>query len=178
MNRNRQIARIGALGLALFVSAGPATAQPTRGFLSINGGVISGSTEVRQSQTFGHALFGPEAGRYDSRYPAGGSTAVDIGGGVKVWRDLAVGGGVSLFSRQEEIHVTAQLPHPFHFDRSRRIMGTASEMTRDETAVHVQAMWVASGRAAGRDRRVWGAFVCHRHAGHDGRRHLRTGLPV
>ena len=55
-------------------------------------------------------------------YPAGGGTAFDISVGVKVWRQLAFGAGVSLFSRQDELQVTAQLPHSFHFDQPRRIV--------------------------------------------------------
>ena len=82
---------------------------------------------------------------------ADGSQSLDLqraartpsGVGVKVWRQLAFGAGVSLFSRQDELQVTAQLPHPFHFDQPRRITGTAQGLTREETAVHVQAMWVA-----------------------------------
>ena len=80
---------------------------------------------------------------FASTYPAGGGTAFDISVGVKVWRQLAFGAGVSLFSRQDELQVTAQLPHPFHFDQPRRITGTAQGLTREETAGHVQAMWVA-----------------------------------
>ena len=80
---------------------------------------------------------------FASTYPAGGGTAFDISVGVKVWRQLAFGAGVALFSRQDELQVTAQLPHPFHFDQPRRITGTAQGLTRAETAGHVQATWVA-----------------------------------
>ena len=59
---------------------------------------------------------------FASTYPAGGGTAFDISVGVKVWRQLAFGVGVSLFSRQDELQVTAQLPHSFHFDQPRRIV--------------------------------------------------------
>ena len=139
MNSTRYIAT-----LALLLACGDtATAQTTRGFLAVNGGLLSGSKEVRQAQTFDDVLFGPEQGRFDSTYPAGGGTAFDISGGVTVWRQLAFGAGVSLFSRQDDLQVTAQLPHSFHFDQLRRITGTAQGLTREETAVHVQAMWVA-----------------------------------
>ena len=60
-----------------------------------------------------------------------------------MWRNLAVGAGISLFSRQDSLQVTAQLPHPFHFDRPRAISGTAADLAREETALHVQAMWLA-----------------------------------
>ena len=143
MNRSRHSARIATLALLLLACGGTAAAQTTRGFLTVNGGLLSGSKDLRQAQAFDHVLFGPEQGRFEGAYPAGGGTAFDIGGGVRVWRHLAVGAGVSLFSRQDDLQVTAQLPHPFHFDRPRTITGMAPGLTRDETAVHVQAIWVA-----------------------------------
>ena len=103
---------------------------------------------------------------FASTYQAGGGTAFDISVGVKVWRQLAFGAGVSLFSRQDELQVTAQLPHPFHFDKPRRITGTAQGLTREETAGSRPGDVSGTCRTAGRDRRVRGAFVRQRHAGH------------
>ena len=145
MNRIRRFAGLTALLLA---TTSTATAQTGRGFVSVNGGTLNGSQQVRQpTQNFDHALFGPERGSFESTYPAGGGTVFDVAGGVRVWRQLAVGGGVSRFRRQDDLHVTAQLPHPFRFRQPRTIATTESGVTRDETAVHLQVMWAA---AAGR----------------------------
>ena len=111
MNSTRYIA---TLALLLLAGGDTATAQTTRGFLAVNGGWLSGSKEVRQAQTFDDVLFGPEQGRFTSTYPAGGGTAFDISVGVKVWRQLAFGAGVSLFSRAGRAagHGAAPAPVP------------------------------------------------------------------
>lgn len=141
MNNSTRL--IAVLAGTILAAASPTTAQTTRGFLAVNGGMLSGSEGLRQAQDFEHALFGPEMGRRETVYPDGGGTTFDVAGGVKVWRQLAVGGGVSRFSRQDDLRVTAQLPHPFYFDRAREIMRTEPNIAREETAVHLQAMWVA-----------------------------------
>ena len=94
---------------------------------------------------------------FASTYPAGGGTAFDISVGVKVWRQLAFGAGVSLFSRQDELQVTAQLPHPFHFDQPRRDHGHgAGPDARGDGGSRPGDVGGAC-RTAGRDRRVRGA---------------------
>ena len=122
----------------------PALAQPDapRGFVSVNGGIQTASSDFSDSVDFGHPLFGPEDGSFDASYPAGDDTGFDVGGGVRVWRNLALGANVSVFSRESDAGITGQLPHPFRFDRPRAINGTAAGVARTETAVHVQAQWV------------------------------------
>lgn len=146
MNSIRRIVGLTAL---LIATTSTAAAQTGRGFISVNGGTLNGSQQVRQpSQSFDHALFGPERGSFESTYPAGSGTVFDIGGGVRAWRQLAVGASVSRFRRQDDLHVTALLPHPFHFRQPRTIATTESGVTRDETAVHLQVMWAsAAGRS-------------------------------
>ena len=133
--------------LSLFMLA--ATVRPVlaqsdvpRGFVSVNGGLQTASSDFSDSIDFDHPLFGPEDGSFDASYPAGDDTGFDVGGGVRVWRNLAVGANVSVFSRESDAGITGQLPHPFWFDRPRAISGTVAGLARTETAVHVQALWV------------------------------------
>ena len=128
----------------------PALAQPeeARGALSINGGLQTAASDFSDSVRFGHALFGPEQGSFDTRYPAGDDALLDVGGSVRVWRNLAVGASVSWLARETDADVTGRLPHPFWFDRPRSVSGTVTELARRETAVHVHAQWVIPvGRA-------------------------------
>ena len=122
----------------------PALAQSseTRGALSINGGLQTATSGFSDSVRFGHALFGPEEGSLDTRYPGSDDALFDIGGSVRVWRNLAVGASVSWLTRETDADVTGQLPHPFWFDRPRGVSGTATGLARTETAMHVQAQWV------------------------------------
>lgn len=127
-----------AVGLAR-----PAVAQTpsweARGFVNINGGRQVTSTDFSDNVIFTQFV---EEGNLDVSYDVDRGTVFDVSGGIRVWRNLAVGVGVSRFSRNDDTSVTAQIPHPFFFDRDRQINGTAADLKRKETAVHVQAMWV------------------------------------
>jgi hypothetical protein len=83
-----------------------------------------------------------EAAVIDTAYTTRAIPGFDAGGGVRVWRNLAVGLDVSRFSKASAGSVDAQIPHPFFFNRARTVTGDASGLTRDETAVHVQALWM------------------------------------
>jgi len=66
----------------------------------------------------------------------------DAGGGIRVWRNLAVGLDVSYLSKSSGGAVSAQIPHPFFFNRLRAVSGDASGLERTETAVHAQVLWL------------------------------------
>ena len=44
--------------------------------------------------------------------------------------------------------MTARIPHPFFFDQDRQISGAQGDLRREETAVHLQVIWVASVKEA------------------------------
>ena len=130
---------LAVLALAAAVSPAQAQAPEARGFLSVGGGIQTGAQDFSQRTAFSHALFGPEDGSYEADYPAADDTLFDASGGVRVWRYLAVGAGVSRALRESDAGIAARLPHPFWFDRPRAISGAAAGLARTETAVHVQA---------------------------------------
>jgi hypothetical protein len=72
-------------------------------------------------------------------WPAAG---FDVGGGLRVWRRLAVGAGISRFQKASGGGVSGEIPHPFFFNRPRAVAGEATGLTRAETAIYVQALWV------------------------------------
>jgi len=78
----------------------------------------------------------------DTTYAAGAGAGFDVAGGVRVWRSLAVGIDVTRFSNDDSGTVSAQVPHPFYFNRLRPVAGSASGLTRAETGVHVQLTWL------------------------------------
>ena len=128
--------------LAVVVSPALAQTGAARGALSINGGLQTATSGFSDSVRFDRALFGPEQGTLDTRYPSSDDALFDLGGSVRVWRDLSVGANVSWLTRETDADVAGQLPHPFWFDRPRSVSGTATGLARTETAVHVQALWV------------------------------------
>ena len=83
-----------------------------------------------------------EEGDLDADYRRGGGPLYDVSGAVRVWRNLAVGVAVSAFTKDNDASVTARIPHPFFFDRDRQIGGAQGNLNRQETAVHVQGIWV------------------------------------
>ena len=129
----------------LAATARPALAQSAaaRGFLSINGGLQTASSDFSDSVRFGHALFGPEDGSFDASYPVDDDTGFDVGGGASgsgaTWRWAPT-------FRCSRARATPALPVSCRirsgFDRLRAINGTAAGLARTETAVHVQAQWV------------------------------------
>jgi hypothetical protein len=83
-----------------------------------------------------------EAAIVDTNYKTGLVPGFEAGGGVRVWRNLAVGVNVSRFSKRTNGSVSAQVPHPFFFGKPRTVSGDASGLSRDETGVHLHALWM------------------------------------
>jgi hypothetical protein len=83
-----------------------------------------------------------EASVVETGYKTRSVPGFEAGGGVRVWRNLAVGVTLSRFSKNTEGAVSAQVPHPFFFNRLRPVSGDASGLRRDETAVHLQVSWI------------------------------------
>ena len=113
--------------------------QAARGFVTLNGGYQATSTDFTDNIVFTKFV---EEGDLDADYGLGGGPLLDMGGGVRLWRNLAVGVAVSAFGKDDDAGVTARVPHPFFFDRDRQISGSQAGMRREETAVHVQAIWI------------------------------------
>ncbi len=121
-------------------------AWESRGFVTINGG-YQATTDFADNVVFTRAsrnglvwLF-VEEGDFDAGYSRATGLVFDVSSGVRVWRSLAVGVGVSVFDRNDDASVVARLPHPFFFDQHREVSGVAPGLTRKELAVHLQAIW-------------------------------------
>jgi hypothetical protein len=133
--------RIAALLIVLSAGGAPVRAQSAwtdRGYVNVSG-------FFQPSASFSeivHPLDFAEASVVDTSYKTGSTPGFDVGGGARVWRNLAVGVDVSRFSKSTGGAVSGQIPHPFFFNRARSVTGDASGLTRDETAVHIQALWM------------------------------------
>jgi opacity protein-like surface antigen len=132
-----------ALLLGLFAAGTAATARAQtawtdRGYVNVSGWfqpTASFSGTVRPIDF-------AEPSVVDTSYKTRSIPGVEVDGGVRLWRNLAVGLGVSRFSKHTDGAVSAQIPHPFFFNRARTVSGDASSLTRDETAVHLQVLWM------------------------------------
>jgi hypothetical protein len=119
----------------------PARAQLAwgdHGYASISGTV---QPSASFSQTVRPIDF-VEASVVDTSYKTPTIPGFDVAVGARVWRNLAIGVDVSFFSKTIGGSVSAQVPHPFFFNRPRAVSGDASGVTREETAAHLQALWM------------------------------------
>ncbi len=124
-------------------STAPAKAQPASrwtdiGYLSVDGGYQSGSSGF--SSTFSFATY-VEQSTISTQYPKKDGPTFNVGGGFRVWRNLAVGFGVSALKRSTSGEVSGSIPHPFFFNTGRAVAATA-DLKRSETGVHLQAAYV------------------------------------
>jgi hypothetical protein len=65
----------------------------------------------------------------------------EIGGGYRVWKNIAVGGSISRFSRSGDGSVTAVIPDPVFFNRPATVTSQGQELDHSETGVHLQAFY-------------------------------------
>ncbi len=108
------------------------------GYISVDGGYQSGSSGF--SNTFSFATY-VEQSTISTQYPKKDGPTVNVGGGFRVWRNLAVGFGVSALKRSMSGEVSGSIPHPFFFDAGRAVAAT-TDLKRSETGVHLQAAYV------------------------------------
>lgn len=111
--------------------------QPTdRVYISINGAFQTAGEDFGETVTF---VENAENGTFSTDYDVKSGPAINFSAGALVWRNLAVGVGVTRFSKSTPIQLTASVPHPFFFNRARQVTGDVGGLKREELAVHVQA---------------------------------------
>lgn len=139
------------LALTLLVCA-PAVAQQApavdapsrpakdRGFVALNGGIQTAAGTF--SDTFTYQVNAEEATTV-ARYNSKAAPLVDIGAGVHLWkRTVGLAVAVSRASVSAGADTDSQIPHPFFDNRDRQVSGPAGELTRTETAAHVQLYYL------------------------------------
>jgi hypothetical protein len=126
--------------------AQPASSRPARSgavpdqrvFISIDAVTHLSSRDFDERLTI---VENAENGSLEAAYDVASGPAFSISGGAVLWRSLGVAVGVTRFSKDIDVPVTAEIPHPFFFARLRPIEGEAT-VAREELGVHVQARMV------------------------------------
>lgn len=108
-----------------------------QGFVSVNGGVQGGAS---LTDTFTFEQYA-EDGTVRAEYPGKAATMLDVSAGMRVWRRFGIGAGLTRTVSSADAAVRADVPHPFFLDRPRTVEGRATDLSRDETGVHVQLYW-------------------------------------
>jgi outer membrane protein with beta-barrel domain len=107
--------------------------------VSINGMFQTAGSDFQDSVTYRENA---EDARIDSDYSMKSGPGFDISGGVVLSRKLGVGAGLTRFPGSSTAAITGSIPHPFFFNQPRTVTGEASDLKRDELAVHIQARGV------------------------------------
>ena len=140
-----------ALTAALLFPGTAAAQDGPGGYVSFNGGTRATSLAFDDNVRFTEYQ---EDADFTAVYDVGAGLLFDAAGGVRLPSGLGFGVGLSRFDKVlDPASIDARIPHPFHFDRSRSLPsgpvgvidanGSASDLTRLETAVHVEIRWFA-----------------------------------
>lgn len=122
---------------------------PARGFIAINAGLQAAPSDVTDQFDF---TANAESGTIDARYPARPPVLLDAGAGFRFWRRSGLAVAMSRTERSGAVTVRASVPHPLFNDRDRLVEGEASDLTRSETAAHLQLFYEIEPRGKWRGR--------------------------
>jgi hypothetical protein len=135
--------KAGCLSFALCtLAAAPASAQMAwtdRGFANVNFGLQEQSRTLETSSSFD--LYS-ETGSLTTTQPIDGGALFDLGGGYKVWKNMAVGLGYSFMQSDGDIQISASVPDPNFTDFLRPLTGVSSNAKHSEHAIHLQGTWI------------------------------------
>jgi hypothetical protein len=142
-----------ALPAAAFAQARPPASRPApirakapddRARISINLGMESAIPTFTSTTT--PSVY-QETATVNASYRVPAGVFVDGGVIVRVGRSgFGLGAAVSSFTKSETASVTGTIPHPFFFNTPRAVSGTTSPLERSETAVHLQAAFIAKSK--------------------------------
>jgi hypothetical protein len=124
------------------VMAPPAQAQvkwTDKGFANVSFGVQAPSHTLDTNNTFD--IYGETASQIGSQ-DVGGGAFFDISGGYKVWKNLAVGIGLTFVGSKSDLQINAQIPDPNFFDRPRAVTTTLSDANHSQTAINLTGTWM------------------------------------
>jgi len=114
-----------------------------RGFMVVGGGAQLAAPGYTSAVTFKlHA----EDATLDASSKVQIGPVFGVRGGMRVWKNLAIGAGFGVSSTSQRVDVTGRLPHPFMFNQFREVTGTASGLDRFETMFAIEASWLIAVR--------------------------------
>jgi hypothetical protein len=112
-----------------------------RGFAVVSAGAQLAAPGYTSSSVFTvHA----EDATLDADATIGVGPVFGARGGVRVWKNLALGGGVELVRTSQSLSVSGRLPHPFQFNQYREVEGTADGLDRVEAMVAFEVSWLVA----------------------------------
>lgn len=135
----RSIIFSGALATLFATSAAAQTPPPLRDvYVNVNLGFQAKSADFVEASGFPAY---DEMATFETNHSIGGISFFDIAGGVRVWRNMSIGGAFTTrFSDTRNGDISASIPHPLFHDAFRNASGLAP-LEYSERAVHLHALW-------------------------------------
>ena len=97
------------------------------------------ANQTRQSTSF-RAYF--EDATLRTQQDVAGGAMAEVGGSVRVWRQLGVGATYAHFNGSNEVRVEGSIPHPLEFGRPREIELAGVNLQHRQRATHLFAGWL------------------------------------
>ena len=107
-------------------------------FIGLNGGLQASDFSFADTRT--EPRFG-ESASWTADYAVKSGPAFDIGGGVRVWRNLLAQVSYAQFTDSRVAAVAGEVPHPFFFSQPRAITGESTPLKQQDRTVHIAAVW-------------------------------------
>jgi len=108
-------------------------------FVNVNGGYQVASTKEFTSTSEFSVYDEPADLTATQKLKSG--PVFDASAGYRVWRNLAIGLGVTTFSSKSDVLVNARIPHPLFYDQFRVGNVTAPGAKHTELQTHIQFVW-------------------------------------
>lgn len=131
--------------LACSVFAGSArvasaqAAATDRGYINLGWGVESGSSAMSDTRT---SLIYDESATVTSTSDFTSGSLFDVGVGLRVWKNLTIGGAYHQEQNDTTGHVTGSIPSPVFFNRPRNLDIQVENLDRKESATHLVIGWM------------------------------------
>ena len=149
MTRGRTLQVATVVGVLTMAGATPARAQAVqpwtdRAFVNVN---VGAQTKARRYEVTGSFPLYQETATYETSLTTGDGPVIDVAGGYRIFRNLAVGLGVTRYSDSHDATVSGVVPDPLFFDTPRASSLALNGLDHAETAVHLSAAYVVPVQA-------------------------------
>ena len=130
-----------ALAAVAILALGSAEAQEWsgRGFISISGGGQVGDRQFEANLAVPKL---DETAEFETDHALSGGGILDVAGGLRVWRSLAVGVGFSVLRSSDGISGAGTVPNPLFFDSPRSVTFTETGLKHREVGIHVSVIYM------------------------------------
>ena len=125
--------------ITLLWADGAAAQWTGNGFLNFNGGFQPGDRSV--AGVLEAPLF-DETAVYDATSSSSDGTVLDASAGVRVWRGLAIGLGVTMFEVDSGMVVSGSVPSPLFANRPRSAQFQQGGLTHRQLGVHLHMTYI------------------------------------